>query len=286
MKYLLEHESWKKGLELEEFMQFCKQALGYEQEPIVNFSDDLQKAQELGSMGYFDPATNEIWVFRGRRVRADWYRTLSHELVHHAQRELGASLDGSDGSDTENEANAKAGEILRAWGRKDPAIFERSDSSRFVKSLRLAKIGLADLENISARTWFPAKRWVTPDYRHQQERFNVSSLLTSEDFEKLDSFKRDGVIWYTDQTPGATEGSDDQFLKIVGPTSAVDQATIEINRMFDEAFHRISDNPKRDKLDTGGWNELIWHMSDPQLNSNWGKEQPAIYARWKKAIGL
>ena len=128
MKYLLEHESWKKESELDEFMQFCKEVLGYEQEPNIEFSDDLQKAQEIGSMGYFDPITGLIWIFRGRRVRADWYRTLAHELVHHSQREEGRALDGTTGSETENEANSKAGAILRVWGKSRPAIFESLDN--------------------------------------------------------------------------------------------------------------------------------------------------------------
>jgi hypothetical protein len=128
MKYLLEHRDWIDKSELTEFLAFCKGELGYEMEPKIEFSDDLQHAQAVGSMGYFDPITGLIWIFRGRRVRADWYRTLAHELVHHSQREEGRALDGTTGSETENEANSKAGAILRVWGKSRPAIFESLDN--------------------------------------------------------------------------------------------------------------------------------------------------------------
>ena len=51
-------------------------------------------------------------------------RTLAHELVHHKQRCKHDNLDGSDGSDHENQANAAAGVILRNFGRKNPRLYE------------------------------------------------------------------------------------------------------------------------------------------------------------------
>jgi len=124
MKYLLEHWKWSEETDANDFMEFCQEFLGYLEEPHVVLSDDLDHAKKVGAMGHFSPETGVIWILRGRRVRADWYRTLAHELVHHAQRESGESLNGQTGSDTENEANSKAGEILRHWGKRNPGIFE------------------------------------------------------------------------------------------------------------------------------------------------------------------
>lgn len=110
---------------LMEFIRFCKSKIGYNKPPIVMVSDDHQKAQDLKAMASFlpDPEEPKIWVLRGKRVRADWYRSLAHELVHYGQLERGLELDGSDGSDVENEANGLAGVILREWGRSNPDIF-------------------------------------------------------------------------------------------------------------------------------------------------------------------
>lgn len=286
MKYILEHKDWVNRSDLTEFLDFCKQKLGYTTEPNINFSDDLQHAQEVGSMGYFEPLTGIIWIFKGRRVKADWYRTLAHELVHHAQRERGSELDGSTGSETENEANALAGAILRVWGGHNPEIFEGADTSLFIKRLKLARLGLTELEDLSGQTWYVSKTWTKPDDRRMGMRLKISKLLSPEDIENLDSLKKDGVVWFTDSLPGSYQDYTDKHLKIVGPSSAVKDAVKLIDRMFDEALHRISSDPKADGLDVLSYGERIWHMSQPELNDNWGKEQRAAYARWKEEIGL
>lgn len=105
------------------FIRFCIDQLGIQTGPKIQISDDHQKAQEIRAMGCYYPNEQKIWVLRGERVPADWYRTLAHELVHWRQREQGETLDGSDGSPTENLANSLAGSLLRAWGRENPGIY-------------------------------------------------------------------------------------------------------------------------------------------------------------------
>ena len=53
----------------------------------------------------------------------DVLRTLAHELVHWKQCQMGEELDGADGSDTENQANAVAGIIMRRFGKSCPHLF-------------------------------------------------------------------------------------------------------------------------------------------------------------------
>lgn len=105
------------------FIRFCIAELEIQTSPNIRIGDDHAKAQEHRAMGYYSPAENYIWVLRGSRVPADWYRTLAHELVHWRQRELGQGLDGSDGSEIENEANSRAAVLLREWGRRDESIY-------------------------------------------------------------------------------------------------------------------------------------------------------------------
>jgi hypothetical protein len=107
-------------------LAFIKWAMGQleiQTSPNILIGDDHAKAQEVRAMGYYSPSENQIWVLRGDRVPADWYRTLAHELVHWRQRERGDQLDGSDGSEIENEANSKAAVLLREWGRSHPEIY-------------------------------------------------------------------------------------------------------------------------------------------------------------------
>lgn len=106
-----------------DFIRFCIEELEIETSPNISIGDDHDKAKQVRAMGYYSPVDNQIWVLRGQRVAADWYRTLAHELVHWRQRELGQTMDGSDGSELENEANSKAAVLLREWGRRDEVIY-------------------------------------------------------------------------------------------------------------------------------------------------------------------
>lgn len=81
-------------------------------------------SQEHKSFGGYYPQEQEIKVVVHNRNMADILRTLAHELVHHMQNLNGDELNGEDGSNSENEANALAGVIMREFGRENPEIFE------------------------------------------------------------------------------------------------------------------------------------------------------------------
>ncbi len=81
-------------------------------------------SQEHKSFGGYYPQEQEIKVVVHNRNMADILRTLAHELVHHMQNLNGDVLNGEDGSNTENEANALAGVIMREFGRENSEIFE------------------------------------------------------------------------------------------------------------------------------------------------------------------
>ena len=125
MKYIKESSEWQATTEVEQFCQFCWSRLHWTSKPVIVVTDDSTEAQDIKSMGSFNPRTGEIRVLRGDRLTADWYRTLAHELVHHTQRDTGKALDGADGSDIENEANSQAAVILREYGRLNPQIFKK-----------------------------------------------------------------------------------------------------------------------------------------------------------------
>lgn len=72
------------------------------------------------SFGIFDGG---IMVATFNRHPMDVMRTLAHELVHLKQMQCGQTLDGSDGSGTEDAANAIAGTIMRKFGKKYPQFF-------------------------------------------------------------------------------------------------------------------------------------------------------------------
>jgi cytidyltransferase-like protein len=110
---------------LKKFISFTIRELGIEGGGgKIVISGDTAKAREMKSMGLYTPQDDKIWVYTGNRNMADICRTVSHELVHLSQKQKGQTLDGTTGSDTENEANSKAGQIMRKFAQMNPMIFE------------------------------------------------------------------------------------------------------------------------------------------------------------------
>jgi len=108
---------------IQKLVTFACEQLQIEQPPIKLINSPTY-TQEYKSFGSYTPGEKTIRVVVHNRNMADVLRTLAHELVHHMQNTNGDELDGKDGSDTENEANAKAGVIMRKFGRENPEIFE------------------------------------------------------------------------------------------------------------------------------------------------------------------
>lgn len=110
-----------------EFIKFAIKNLGIQNPPrSLALSYDNAKAKEMRSFGYFDPNSNKIWVYCKNRNMGDILRTLAHELVHRKQDEDGriSYESGKTGSDIENEANAKAGILLRDFGKQHEEIYQ------------------------------------------------------------------------------------------------------------------------------------------------------------------
>jgi cytidyltransferase-like protein len=110
-----------------EFVKYAIKNLEIQKPPRnLTFSYDNAAAKEKRSFGYFDPNANKIWVYCGNRNMADILRTLAHELVHRKQDEDGRINyeSGKTGSDIENEANAKAGVLLRDFGKQHEEIYQ------------------------------------------------------------------------------------------------------------------------------------------------------------------
>jgi cytidyltransferase-like protein len=110
-----------------EFIKFAIKNLEIQNPPRnLSLSYDTNKAKEMRSFGYFDPNSNKIWIYCGNRNMGDILRTLAHELVHRKQDEDGRINyeSGKTGSEIENEANAKAGVLLRDFGKQHEEIYQ------------------------------------------------------------------------------------------------------------------------------------------------------------------
>jgi Zn-dependent peptidase ImmA (M78 family) len=94
--------------------------------PKINISYNDDEAKKSKSFGGYVPNDMIIDIIGANRNLADILRTLGHELVHHKQNLEGKinAQSGETGSDEENEANAKAGILLRNFGKINDNIYE------------------------------------------------------------------------------------------------------------------------------------------------------------------
>lgn len=106
-----------------EFIKFVVKELGLKSLPkSIKFVGNDYSAQNL-TFGTYQPSTDEIVIVKENRHPMDVLRTLAHELVHHKQRVDEKTLDGTAGSETENEANARAGTLMRKFKDLHPEAF-------------------------------------------------------------------------------------------------------------------------------------------------------------------
>jgi hypothetical protein len=119
---------------IEKFVTFACNCIGLDSPPKIVLITDKNHAVEQGSFGGYSLDDKDIKVNIAGRHVADVMRTLAHELVH-AYQDLTVDgglqpKDGATGSPYENEANSKAGEIMRMYAKKNPAIFESRRAAR------------------------------------------------------------------------------------------------------------------------------------------------------------
>lgn len=111
---------------LDSFTDFASKHLGIKSLPNIKLKKDEKEL--TSTFGGYNPTKQEIILHTKNRHPMDALRTLAHELTHHKQYEDNelkhVEKDGSDGSDIENTANARAGVIMREFGRKNPNYFD------------------------------------------------------------------------------------------------------------------------------------------------------------------
>ena len=82
---------------LDNFLPYAKEKLGYGDNPSIRFAKDPDNAKNpLGKTGYYEPDHSRITVYIDGRHPKDIMRSVSHELVHHAQNVRG-DLAGTHG---------------------------------------------------------------------------------------------------------------------------------------------------------------------------------------------
>ena len=113
-----------------DFLDFCQDNLGYKTPASVELVTDRDKLVTLASYNLND---NSVRVYSKNRALADILRSIAHELVHHKQLEDGR-IDVNNppqdvGGEIEDEANAIAGQLVKAFGYTGVNIYENWDKT-------------------------------------------------------------------------------------------------------------------------------------------------------------
>jgi hypothetical protein len=112
---------------LRDFVNFCVKELKIEQMPRVKLRKDPQWPATHKTFGRYIDDSKTLEVAWGQRHIMDVLRTVAHELTHTHQHEREGERMGPDAGETgspyENEANARAGVLMRDYGRLHPEYF-------------------------------------------------------------------------------------------------------------------------------------------------------------------
>ena len=110
-----------------EFIQHVAMELGIDPVPEIHLHTDPEWSANNHSFGRYDPDSHTLNVSMPNRHVMDVLRTVAHELVHCSQNQQHGQLPddaGETGSRWENDANARAGIIMRDWANSHPEHFE------------------------------------------------------------------------------------------------------------------------------------------------------------------
>ena len=110
---------------LKNFKVFLKRELRLTYDIPVILVDDADFSKKIEAFGEISNK-NIVHISIINRHPMDILRTIAHEFVHYKQHvDKGIQRRSSHaGSPTENQANAKAGELMRKYGQLHPELFD------------------------------------------------------------------------------------------------------------------------------------------------------------------
>lgn len=110
---------------LKKFIVFLKQQLHFTHDIPIILVDDVEFSKKVRAFGEIS-SKNIIHISIINRHPVDILRTVAHEYMHYKQHlEKGIPRKVTHAGDaTENQANAKAGELMRKYGNLHPELFD------------------------------------------------------------------------------------------------------------------------------------------------------------------
>jgi hypothetical protein len=127
---------------LRDFIDFCSKELELKSMPVVKLRKDPQWSVVNRTFGRYIDDYNLLEVAWGQRHIMDVLRTVAHELTHRHQheRESVPGDAGETGSPWENEANARAGVLMRDYAQQHPEYFAVDETEEVDESIKGATV--------------------------------------------------------------------------------------------------------------------------------------------------
>jgi len=110
---------------LDKFVLFVKEQLELKTVPTIKIQNHRDGLKTTANYDY-TKENKIIKVCAKNRAFVDVCRSVAHEMVHHKQYEQGRlKVQPPDiGGEIEDEANAKAGQYIKMYSKKDPNIYD------------------------------------------------------------------------------------------------------------------------------------------------------------------
>jgi hypothetical protein len=108
---------------LKRFIVFLKRELSLTIDIPYILIDDVDFSKKNRAFGMMN-SDGIVYISIINRHPLDILRTLAHEYIHYKQSIKGSVMNSNPGSPAENQANAKAGEIMRKYGKLHPELFD------------------------------------------------------------------------------------------------------------------------------------------------------------------
>jgi Zn-dependent peptidase ImmA (M78 family) len=110
---------------LTEFIKFVKGELQLKSTPSIVVQNGRKELKTTANYDYTKPE-KIIKVNAKNRMLVDVMRSVAHELVHHKQYEDGRlEVKPPDiGGEIEDEANAKAGQFIKMFAKRDETLYD------------------------------------------------------------------------------------------------------------------------------------------------------------------
>ena len=123
-----------------EFILFCADNLPLEGEFEVHLVNSREN-HGIQTTAFYDPNTKCCKIYGKNRALADVLRSVAHELTHMMQDQIGI-IKGpirDAGGFHEDQANAKAGELIKLFAKSRPErkmIYERKYTKSLISKMR------------------------------------------------------------------------------------------------------------------------------------------------------